>query len=67
MVYSSAPAFSSSAMTRAIVRLLLADRDVDAVNRAELRSPSAADLVDAGLVDDRVHADRGLAGLSGHR
>ena len=44
------------------VGLLLADRDVDAVNRAEVRvTGSAAHLVDARLVNHRVHADGGLA------
>ena len=45
------------------VGLLLADRDVDAVERAVvLVAGRFGGLVQAGLVDDRVDADRRLAG-----
>ena len=44
------------------VRVLLADPDVDRIKRAECRVPALlAGLVDPGLVDDRIHRDRGLA------
>ena len=45
------------------VRLLLADRDVNAIERAEILVAGCfGGLVDARLVDHRVHADGGLAG-----
>jgi hypothetical protein len=44
------------------VRLLLADGDVNVVNRAEiLVAGGFGGLVDARLIDHRVHADGGLA------
>ena len=52
MVCSIAPCSSSLRTTFAIGRLLLADRDVDALNAGGL------------LVDDRVDRHRGLAGLA---
>ena len=45
------------------VRVLLADADVDRIERAEIRVAALlARLVDLRLVDDRIHRDRGLAG-----
>jgi hypothetical protein len=65
MVYSSAPAASRAEMVRTTFDCLLADRDVDRVNRAEvLVAGSEADLVDAALIDDGVDADGGLAGAA---
>ena len=50
-------------MTRAIVGLLLADRDVDAVERPIVRVAGRFGRpVEARLADDRVDADGGLAG-----
>ena len=43
------------------VRLLLTDGDVDVVDRTEVLGAGIL-LIDAGLIDHRVHADRGLAG-----
>ena len=50
------------------VRLLLADGDVNVVNRAEIFVAGGfGGLVDARLIDHRVHANRGLARRHGRR
>ena len=47
------------------VRIFLTNRDVDGVDGAEFRIFAGdADLVDLGLIDDRIDADRGLAGAA---
>ena len=55
-------------MTRAMFDCFWPIGDINVVNRAEiLVAGGFGGLVDARLIDHRVHADGGLAGANGRR